>query len=878
MKRLITAAFVILSIANACSRDLAIVDTGIFPRSDGREVSFSWRMESSGSNVLQSAYRIVVASSRRGADSGENPVWDSGKVNSGESVHIPYGGPALDYESVYFWKVTVWTEDGRTASSGVSGWHTGVGVWNAEWIGLDGGIRIDEKGRTSLPARYLRKEFKVDGKVGNAVLYVCGLGSSECYVNGKRIGDDVFGPLPSWYPAAVNYLAYDVTQQIRKGGNAIGVILGNGRFMGMRNGKNMSFGVPRLIARLRIEYADGRTENISSDSSWYVTGDGPITANNEFDGEYYDARKELGRWSEADYSMRDEWRPADILDAPGGVLRMQTSPCMKIQDRLSPRSVRRTADGRIILDMGQNMVGWLAVRLKGRAGSPIRMRFSELLEKGCPDSLYMDNLRSALVTDEYIPARDGEFEWHPAFVYHGFRFVEISGLDYTPAESDFTGEVLYDAMPTTGSFETSDEILNAIHNNAYWGIRGNYRGMPTDCPQRDERMGWLGDRATGCYGESLIFGNERLYEKWMADIEESMSAEGCISVVSPRYWTKYNGDVTWPSAFIYGLDMLYRRFGNVQAVRDRYAAAKKWVNFILDNSVEDDIVVKDRYGDWCLPPESEELIHSKDPARITEGAVLSTSVFYDLLGRMQKFAVIAGCPEDAGWYAERAAVIKDSYNRHFFNSEEGSYGNNTVTANILSLRLGLVPDGFGKKVTDNIVGRTENEWNGHVSGGVLGIQHLMRGLTENGNVNLAYRIASSDTYPSWGYMVRKGATTIWELWNGDTADPAMNSGNHVMLLGDLIIWFYEYLGGIKCDEGSVAYKKIRLEPSLPDGLDFVKASYDSPYGRIVSNWNKSEGVFRWHVEIPANTTALVCLPDGSSENVGSGVYEYSVNL
>ena len=339
-----------------------------------------------------------------------------------------------------------------------------------------------------------------------------------------------------------------------------------------------------------------------------------------------------------------------------------------------------------------------------------------------------------------------------------------------------------------------------------------------------------------------------------------MSPEGSISDVSPNYWTIYADDVTWPSAFFYVADMLYRQFGDDSAIRAHYPAMKRWMAHMEEATMKDYIMTKDQYGDWCMPPESQELIHSKDPARKTDGAILSTTVYYDLLNKMIGFACICGQDADISGYESLAAKIKAAYNAKFFNKETAEYGNNTVTANILSLRLGLVPEGYEGKVFSNIVKKTEEDFNGHVSTGVLGIQHLMRGLTEYGGLELAYKIVTNDTYPSWGYMIKKGATTIWELWNGDTANPAMNSRNHVMLLGDLLIWFYEDLAGIKNTPASVGFKQILMEPVFPEKLNYVNASHVSPYGRIGSSWKRDGNKLEWNVEIPANTTATVKLP------------------
>ena len=871
MKRLQIAFFLIsICLLMSCktSTNMQIAEMQVEMRNNPAGIGvasprFSWQLKTGVPNVMQTAYQIEVAASAEDLTAGDNLLWNSGKVDSDISILIAYNGKPLESGRTYYWKTTVWTNYDNTVKSAQGKWSMGLlnaSDWKAQWIGVDDpeNITKDRRGRTRLSARYLRKDFAVSQKVKQAMLYISGVGSAVCYVNDQPVSDDVFAPLPTLYTTTVYYNTYDVTSLLQNGQNAIGVALGNGRYLTMRDPGMVGFGLPRLIAQLDIEYENGQHDIIVSNDSWQATNNGPIVANNEFDGEEYDARKELGKWTEAGYNA-SLWQKADLMDEPGGTLIAQPSDNIKVMETIQPVSVKITADGTYILDMGQNMVGWLHVNLKGKKDSPITMRFAELLKNDVLE-LYLDNIRGALVTDIYTPATDGAFTWEPMFVYHGFRFVEISGLDYKPETTDFIGKVIYDNMPTIGTFETSDDLVNQIYKNAYWGIRGNYRGMPTDCPQRDERLGWLGDRATGAHGESFIFRNALLYNKWMKDIEDSMNENGSISVVSPRYWTIYNDDVTWPSAFFYISDMLYRQYGDDTAIKRHYPAMKHWVQHQIDTQMQDYILMKDTYGDWCMPPESQELIHSKDPSRRTSGQVLSTTVFYSILQLMSEFAVMNGVPSDAVVYKELAAKIKDAYNQKFFDPETAQYDNNTVTANILSLQLGLVPAGYEEKVFQSIVAKTENEFKGHVSTGVLGIQHLMRGLTQYKHIDLAWRIVTNETYPSWGYMVGKDATTIWELWNGDTADPAMNSANHVMLLGDLIIWFYENLAGIQNESASLAFKHIKMKPVFPFGVEKVDASYQSPYGMIKSNWIRNRDRFVWYITIPANTTATVELP------------------
>ena len=516
---------------------------------------FSWQIRSALSDVVQQSYQIQVAGSENDLKKEQNLLWNSGIIESDLSVLIPYAGEELQSRKSFFWRVKVTTNKGETAWSETGYWSMAIldnAEWQAQWIGEDSLSNQDEtmKGNTRLAARYLRKPFSADKQVKRAMLYISGLGNYKAYLNGEKVSDDVFAPTVSWYPERVYYNVYDVTSLAKKGDNLLAVKLGNGRYFGMRESVTQVFGLPRLLAQLELEYGDGTTELILSDASWKITSKGPIIANNEFDGEEYDARLEMDNWNKVKFDD-SQWQPVDLMTEPGGLLTAQPNPNIRVMEEIKPVGITELADGRYILDMGQNMVGWLhTANLKGKKDQPVSFRFAELLN---PDStLYLANLRGAKVTDRYIPSADGTFDWEPSFVYHGFRFVEISGLTEKPELQYFTGKVIYDQMETTGQFETNDTIINQTFKNAYWGIRGNYRGMPTDCPQRDERQGWLGDRATGCFGEAFVFNNAHLYAKWLQDIEDSQSPEGSISVVSPRYWTIYNDDVRWPAAWCYG--------------------------------------------------------------------------------------------------------------------------------------------------------------------------------------------------------------------------------------------------------------------------------------------------------------------------------------
>ncbi len=867
---------------------------------------FSWRYESDVPYLRQTSYRIIVASSRELAEQGVGDLWDTKTVTSDRMLLIPYEGKPLHSRDKAFWKViatlsTSSYDEIKTFSCESSYINTfeisllDSTDWQAKWIGGDF-YNDDIHGKTRIASRYLRKEFALRNNIRKARLYISGLGQYSAYLNGLEVApEEILKPALSDYTKRVYFNAYDVTDFLKKGNNAVGVTLAGGRYTTIRyNEEEMEwgglthakhFGTPRLLLQLEVTYTDGSKELIVSDKTWKITDRGPIRKSNEFDGETYDEWYHLGNWTSAGYNDKS-WYPARVVTAPGGKIVPQPNPNIRVQDTLRPVKMFRKGDA-WILDMGQNMVGYLQLQIRGQQpGDTVTLRFAELLKSD--STLYVDNLRSAEATDRYIVNRnpsplgevsrsDGGVRWHPMFTYHGFRYVEVSGLREEPKLEDFQGLVFYDEMATTGSFECSNEIMNAVYHNAYWGIRSNYRSMPTDCPQRDERMGWTGDRTTGNYGESYIFNNYRLYSKWLYDIEDTEEPTGSISDVCPNYWRRITDNMTWPGAFITVADMLYTRYGDIEAIRVHYPAMKRWMEHMRSKYGEDGVINRDCYGDWCVPPESPEKIHSNDPTRITEGGPISTPFFCHLCDIMAKFAELLGLQKDADNFRFEKRFSTNAYNSMFFDAATANYENGTVTANILPLTFGMVPEEWEREVFDNIIRKTEEDFGGHVSTGVVGIQQLMRTLTDRGRGDLALKLATNDTYPSWGYMVRNGATTIWELWNGNTADPSMNSCNHVMLLGDLILWEYEYLGGIRALEPG--YSKILIKPTFIDGLDTIRCAYESVSGRIESNWRRNGNQMIGEILIPANTSAVVILPgEEKGRKYSSGRYTLFTRL
>lgn len=843
---------------------------------------FSWKLESDQKGVVQTSYHIRVAENPESLSNknGTGIMWDSGAVDSDQSIYIPYAGKQLEPMTRYWWSVSVTDNHGETAASEPCVFQTGIpggeSRWDAEWIG---GEISGDKPMEAVPARYLRKQFALTGTdVDYATLYIVGLGLYEAYLNGHKVTDDVLLQMPTMYNKLVRYNAHDVTDLLKKGQNTIGVTLSNGRFAPERMMTMKWFGFPRMLSRLEIVYKDGTRQSVVSDDTWKLTVNGPVRAASEFDGEIYDATREMDGWSSNGFNDSD-WIKAPLTGTPGGRLEPQMNPSLKIMDIISPADLFETRPGVYVIDMGQNMAGWLRCKFRGDTrNSKVQIRYSETLE---PDSsLFVANLRSAKPCDTYIFKGLGEEIWEPRFTYHGFRYAEITGLPYMPSKNEFFGMVIHDDMAPSGTFTTSDSIINQIYHNACWGIRSNYRGIPTDCPQRDERLGWLGDRTTGAYGEAFPFGNHLFYAKWLDDIESTQMATGGLPDIAPNYWDVISDNMTWPAAFLTVADMIYLQYGDSDPIIRHYPAMKKWFDHMKENWMVDYIIERDEYGDWCMPPENAWLIHSQDSTRITDPAILATSHLYYLSGLMAKFARLAGHDDDACDFETDAEKIKDAFNKRFFDPGTARYGNNTVTSNLLPLRFGMVPEEYRAQVFRNIIDKTLNDFNGHVSVGVIGIQHLMRGLTENGRIDLAMKLATNTDYPSWGYMAENGATTIWELWNGNTADIAMNSGNHVMLIGDLLIWEYSCLAGIQNADGSHGFRHIALKPVVPEKLEYVSGTYDSVYGLIKSSWRNLDGIFTWDFSIPANTSAQVDIPLGDghyeTQHFGSGNHTVKV--
>ena len=720
----------------------------------------------------------------------------------------------------------------------------GVSPWNL----------VTPEDYPNLRARYLRNEVDLPDAPTKATLYFCGLGLSEAYINGQKVGDEVLSPNLTDYDCRVFYRTHDVTGLLKKGGNALGALLGNGRYFAPRNRIPIpmtTYGCPKMLWQLEVSLPDGSVRRIASSTEWRLSAHGPIGWNNEFDGEEYDDRIDFSGWSVEGFDDT-AWIPAAVVAPPGGILQAQMAEPIRVTRRLEPISRHVTKYGSTIFDFGQNIAGWCHVRASG-PGTRLRLRHAEMLDN--PDALFTDNLRSALCCDT-IHLGNSPLDYEPRFALHGFRYVEVRE-ELSPATAlELTACFVHDDVKAEGKFKCSDETMNSIFLAARHGILGNYRSMPTDCPQRDERMGWLGDRAAGSAGEMYLFDVAAFYRKWMDDIRAAQLPNGCIPDVAPPYWRLYNDNVTWPACLTFIPNWLHLHYGDTATIARTYPAIRSWIDHMLE-MVHDGLITRDIYGDWCVPPESQDLIHAEDPQRRTSGPLLASCFMVKILEQGAKFAEIVGSEDDARRWADRSDAMRDAINRHFLRPGDACYDNGSQTSSVIPLAFGIVPENLREKIFDRLVSCILESGEPVIGTGLIGIQCLMRTLTACGRADLACEIAARTTYPSWGYMLKNGATTIWELWNGNTADPAMNSANHVMLLGDFIPWMFADLAGMQ--PGEPGFSRILLRPVFPEKLTFVEASFHAMPGELRSAWKREKHGITWTFTIPANTFATALL-------------------
>lgn len=706
------------------------------------------------------------------------------------------------------------------------------------------------------PASLFRTTFEVSKRVQSARLYATALGSYRMFLNGTRVGEDVLTPEFTDYRDRVVYQTYDVTALVRSGRNAIGAMLGDGWFGSALSwyGNRFFFGPGplRFMAQLDIVYTDGTRDRISTDPTWKTTAS-PVLHSEIYAGEVYDARREADGWQTAAFDDAG-WNAAEPAPGPAGTVSAQMTTPVRVTETIAPVSVTEQAPGVFVFDMGQNMVGWTRLDVDGPRGARVRLRYAERLE---PDgAIYRDNFRNANATGIYVLKGGGHEQYTPLFSFYGFRYVEVTGFPGTPTTASLTGEVVTSVTAEpTGRLETSSDLVNRFWQVGLWGQKGNFLSVPTDCPQRDERLGWTGDAGvfwrTGAYN----FDIEAFTRKWMLDVRDAQSPAGSVPNTVPHVPDLGDGAPGWGDAVVIVPWTSWMQYGDRRFIDENWDAMERWMAYIADGNP--DFIRRQRvgwnFGDWLAPDER------------TSQALVGTAYWALIADQMAQMAEATGRDEAVGRYRTLHDTLRSAFQKAFVKPD-GQVDVGTQTSYVLALNMRLLPEALVPRAVEHLVQAIEAR-NGHLSTGFLGTPFLLFTLADHGRADVAYQLLLNESFPSWGYMIANGATTWWERWNSDTSDPAMNSYNHYAF-GSVVAWVYRYVAGIDTSAAGPGFKHIVIHPHVDARLPHARGEYDSVYGTIVSDWSQGEdGRFTLQVTIPANTAASVYLPAGDQTQV-----------
>lgn len=814
----------------------------------------------------QTAFQVIVSSTPEKSAGGVGDVWDSGKILSPETTGIRYEGSDLrSFQSVW-WRVRWWEMDG-VASDWSASARFELGIldgteWKARWISKKNCREFRSKGSvllgeplgdyTNAYTIYLRSEFKLMKPIVRARAFVCGLGYYELRINGRKVGDHVLDPAQTDYRKVALYSTYDVINELassaatREDGKfAVGLILGNGRHI-----RSYGYDYPKALLQIVIEYGDGSSEIVATDSGWKASY-GPLQENGLYYGERYDARMEMPGWDDAGFDD-SKWEPA--IEVQGIKPSSQLMPPIRVVRHLEPVTHFSSSDGTHFYDFGQNFAGWVKISLQGPAGTEVTLRHAELMNED--GSLNTSTSKNADATDVYVLKGEGVETYEPRFTYHGFRYVSLSAVPAMPDVLSMEGCVVHSDVESSGEFSCSNSLLNRIHQNILWGQLSNLMSIPTDCTQRDERQGWLGDAHLAAEESMFNFDLAAFYSRFLKSIEFAQQADGSLPDTVPPYWRGlYPADPAWSSALITIAWLVYRFYDDKDVLARHFDAMMKYVDFLNANAENHIITKLGKYGDWC-PPGS--ITPKRTPVELT-----STWYYYHDTLILSKIAGILDRSEDQTLLATRAEAIKEAFNNQFLKN--GEYAVNRFapvdrasgqTSNALPLYLDMTPQDVKAQVLDRLLHGVIEEQDYHLDTGILGTRYLLDVLTESGFGDVAYKVASQRTYPGWGYMVEEGSTTLWERWEKITGG-GMNSHNHIML-GSVDAWFYRVVAGLTClDAGS---KRIRFMPPVFAGLDRAKATFKTVRGAAAISWEKGEDTFSLRALIPVGAVGVVYVP------------------
>ncbi|WP_423128617.1 family 78 glycoside hydrolase catalytic domain [Gaoshiqia sp. Z1-71] len=845
----------------------------VFPR-------LSWEIQDNKRNVGQTVYRIVCASCPEDLEAETALIWDSGRIGSDQSIQIEYGGKPLTSGQRVYWKVKVWTNKGDESDwSEPAFWEMGLlgkANWEAGWI--EPALEEDVSGST--PSPYLRKEVTVVKTIKKATVYITCHGLYELSVNGEKISPDLFTPGWTSYQHRLQYQVFDLTERIREGENALGVVLGDGWYRGYlvwQGNKNLYGDKLALLFQLRIEYTDGSEQLVVSDDSW-KSATGPILKSDIYNGETYDARLEMPGWNQPGFDD-SAWGTVMVKNYGYDQLVPSEGVPVRITETIRPIKKITTPKGELVFDLGQNLVGWVRFRLKGKAGDKITLNHAEVLDQ--EGNFYTDNLRAAKAEDAYIFKGKGEEEYEPRFTFHGFRYIKVSDYPGEITLDDLEGRVVHSDMASTGDFVCSDSLVNRLQKNIDWGLRGNFLDVPTDCPQRDERLGWTGDAQvfapTACFNRDTA----SFYTKWMKDFIVDQKSDGSVPWVVPNVvkdgggtgWSDGFGSTGWADAAVIIPWTVYQVYGDTRILEEQYESMKAWVEYMIRESGEARIFNAGfHFGDWLSFAEYYSYnYHAPDygyAGAHTDKELIATAYFYYTTGLMQKIASLLNRKADADRYELILPKIKTAFQNEFV-TPTGRLTSGTQTAYVLALCFSLLPDPLVQVVAKRLAG--DVNYFGHLTTGFIGTPLICQALTDHGYADVAYTLLFNKRYPSWLYPVTQGATTIWERWDGIKPDGTfqtvgMNSFNHYAYgaVGD---WLYKSVAGLNPDEQNPAYKSFFIKPWLHPELDFAKVSYQSMYGKIVSGWKREGEKLNLEVEVPVNTKARIYIPCADAESL-----------
>jgi len=839
---------------------------------DSVKPRMSWKIKSSERAVEQSAYQVRAAENSDGLTAAANLTWETNKVKSDQSTHVVYQGPSLASRQRIWWQVRVWDNHGNLSDwSEPTSWEMGFlnpSDWVADWIEPD----LIEDVNGSNPCPMMRKQFEIKGKVKSARAYVTCHGLYEMQLNGEKVGDQVFTPGWTSYHNRLQYQVYDLTDLLKPGTNCVGAILGDGWYRGRlawKRARNLSGEKLALLAQIEVVYQDGSREIITSDQS-FKASTGPVLVSDIYDGELYDARLEKDNWSKPGYDDSD-WASVtvtehskDILVAPAG------PPVRKIQE-IRPVKIFSTPAGETVVDMGQNMVGWVRLKVQGAAGTKVKLVHTEVLD--AEGNFYTDNLRTAKQTIEYILKGQGVEIYEPQFTFQGFRYVSVEGWPGEVSLDSLTGIVIHSNFTPTGTFECSNPMLNQLQHNIEWGQKGNFLDVPTDCPQRDERLGWTGDAQvfvrTACFNADVA----GFFTKWLADLAADQQPSGAVPHVIPNVLslgkdTGHSASAGWADAAVVVPWTIYLSYGDKRILEKQYPSMKAWVDYISAKAGDNYLWQNEHtFGDWLAYSTNR----SDYPGATTSKDFIRQAYFARSTDLFVRIAKILGKKEDAKKYSRLLKKVKKAFQDEFV-TPNGRVASNTQTAYSLALAFNLMPDDLKTNAAQRLA-KDVDEFK-HITTGFLGASVICHVLSEYGYLDQAYMLLNRDDYPSWLYPISKGATTIWERWDGikpdgSFQDKGMNSFNHYAY-GAIGEWLYRVVAGIEIDEMNPGYKHIIIQPHPGGGLTYAKARLESMYGPIESGWKLDGKTITVDIEIPPNTSAILRIPSASTKDLFEG--------